>query len=180
MGRRKHEINPKSNQRLKDVMSKSGVSGRALRNKTGVSETTISKIINFKSALTPEIAAVISGPLGVSADYLLGKSDTENLSELDEERQRYDQLLKVVNKSIETILREEGYTIKKNEKDETVEIDYRFVTGNHKVKVISLRQYHSLINGLHNCIMRTMKMGFNLLESKKPDPEENAASDGMH
>jgi len=61
--------------RIKDLLERNDMKQKELAEKVGIHEVSMSRYINGDHTPNPEILVKIANVLGVSVDYLLGKSD---------------------------------------------------------------------------------------------------------
>lgn len=79
MARARQEINPKSAERLKQLYQEHEITQFWLSEKTGISQNTLSRIANGKTALSYAVACEIVKVIpDVSTDWLMGSSDFKN------------------------------------------------------------------------------------------------------
>lgn len=76
MAKSKQEINPKSAIRLKQLYEEHGITQVWLSDKTGISQNTLSRIANGKTALSYTIACeIVKVVPDISVEWLMGTSD---------------------------------------------------------------------------------------------------------
>lgn len=81
MSRPKGEINVKRCERLKQIISETGISQKELRKKTGVSQQAISAMVRGNANVTETTAKLVTGLFPqYSVDWLMGNSDYKNES----------------------------------------------------------------------------------------------------
>lgn len=70
--------------RLIALLENIDISQRELAKRVGVQEATISRYVNGERKPTSEILSKIADALNVSSDYLLGRTDKENIELINE------------------------------------------------------------------------------------------------
>lgn len=119
MAKRKQEINPKCGENLKRLYERYGITQAQLSEKTGISQNTLSRIINGKAALSYNIATQIADYYpDIKISWLMG--ETEFQTEMEEKLFPVVKRLiskKKMEKSVLALLKVWGISIELNSED---------------------------------------------------------------
>ncbi len=185
MAKTKQEINPKSAERLKRLYIEHNVTQIWLSNETGISQNTLSRIANGKTALSYKVACDIAKALpGVSPYWLMGESDyssgkEEMLAKVKKSRNnakiRYD--------FMQYLFESSGYRFKylsKNKEIPGIQLEedfYGAIEGELVTSCITIGEFRNLVSEVENyasyLVKKTVEQGMSRVVQPFRLPKED-------
>ena len=171
MAKTKQEINPKSAERLKQLYIEHDVTQFWLSKETGISQNTLSRIANGKTALSHKVACDIAKVLpDVSPYWLMGESDySSGKEEMIAKVKNRRKNVRIQYDFIEYLFEKNGYRFKYLSKDKEipgVELEENFygaIEGGLVTSCITIGEFKNLVSEMENyasyLVQKTVEQG---------------------
>ena len=171
MAKTKQEINPKSAERLKQLYIEHDVTQFWLSKETGISQNTLSRIANGKTALSHKVACDIAKVLpDVSPYWLMGESDySSGKDEMIAKVKKTHNNAKIRYNFMQYIFESNGYSFKyllKSKEIPGVKLEedfYGAMEGDLVTSCITISEFKSLVSELENyasyLVQKTIEQG---------------------
>lgn len=173
MAKTKQEINPKSAERLKQLYIEHNVTQIWLSNETGISQNTLSRIANGKTALSHKVACDIAKALpGVSPYWLMGESDySSSKEEMIAKVKKIRSNTKIRYDFMQYLFESSGYCFKflsKNKEIPGVDLEediYGVMAGELVTSCITIGEFRNMVSEIENyasyLVNKTVEQGKN-------------------
>lgn len=158
MAKTKQEINPKSAERLKQLYIEHDITQFWLSKETGISQNTLSRIANGKTALSYSVASLIAKAIpGVNPHWLMGEAKypsgkEEMIAKVKNRRKN----VRIQYDFIEYLFEKNGYRFKylsKGKEIPGVELEedfYSAIENNVVTSCITISEFRNLVNEMEN------------------------------
>lgn len=158
MAKTKQEINPKSAERLKQLYIEHDITQFWLSKETGISQNTLSRIANGKTALSYSVASLIAKAIpGVNPHWLMGEAKyPSGKEEMIAKAKKHRSNAKVRYDFMQYIFESNGYSFKylpKSREIPGIELEedfYSAIENNVVTSCITISEFRNLVNEMEN------------------------------